>query len=103
MTRKERIGVFVCHCGNNIAGTVDVKQVVEELSHYPGVVHAEDYMYMCSDPGQELMRKAIREKAFHQRSRSKSKIRKRAGRRFLFQMSVTGGKQVPSRLAEKLL
>ena len=63
MARQERIGVFVCHCGNNIAGTVDVKQVIEELSHYPGVVHAEDYMYMCSDPGQELMRKAIREEA----------------------------------------
>ncbi|UCB42516.1 MAG: CoB--CoM heterodisulfide reductase iron-sulfur subunit A family protein [Dehalococcoidales bacterium] len=63
MARQERIGVFVCHCGNNIAGTVDIERVVEELSHYPGVVHVEDYMYMCSDPGQELMRKAIQEKA----------------------------------------
>jgi heterodisulfide reductase subunit A len=63
VARQERIGVFVCHCGNNIAGTVDVKRVVEELSHYPGVVHVEDYMYMCSDPGQDIMRKAIREKA----------------------------------------
>ncbi|HEY42317.1 MAG TPA: CoB--CoM heterodisulfide reductase iron-sulfur subunit A family protein [Dehalococcoidia bacterium] len=63
MARQVRIGVFVCHCGNNIAGTVDVKRVVEELSHYPGVVHAEDYMYMCSDPGQEIMKKAIREKS----------------------------------------
>ena len=61
--RLERIGVFVCHCGLNIAGTVDVKKVVEEISQYPGVVHAEEYIYMCSDPGQELMRKAIREKA----------------------------------------
>jgi heterodisulfide reductase subunit A len=61
--RLERIGVFVCHCGLNIAGTVDVKKVVEAIRHYPGVVHAEDYIYMCSDPGQELMRKAIREKA----------------------------------------
>ncbi|MDP2920182.1 MAG: CoB--CoM heterodisulfide reductase iron-sulfur subunit A family protein [Dehalococcoidia bacterium] len=57
--REERIGVFVCHCGLNIAGTVDVKRVVAEIKKYPGVVHAEDYMYMCSDPGQELMRKAI--------------------------------------------
>ena len=59
----ERIGVFVCHCGNNIAGSVDVKRVVEEISRYPAVVHAQDYIYMCSDPGQELMRKAIRDKA----------------------------------------
>jgi len=59
--KAERIGVFVCHCGLNIAGVVDVKKVVEEISKYPGVVYATDYMYMCSDPGQELMRKAIRE------------------------------------------
>ena len=57
-----RIGVFVCHCGLNIAGTVDVEKIVEEISRYPGVVHAENYMYMCSDPGQEVVRKAIREK-----------------------------------------
>ena len=57
----ERIGVFVCHCGKNIAGTVDVKRVVDEISRYPGVVHAEDYIFMCSDPGQDLMRRAIRE------------------------------------------
>lgn len=62
-TRLERIGVFVCHCGQNIAGSVDVKRVIEEIGQYPGVVHAEDYIYMCSDPGQELMRKAIKEKA----------------------------------------
>ena len=63
MTRpKERIGVFICHCGLNIAGAVDVQKVVDEIAKYPGVVHAEHYMYMCSDPGQELMRKAIREK-----------------------------------------
>jgi len=61
MKPLERIGVFVCHCGLNIAGTVDVKRVVAEISRYPGVVFATDYLYMCSDPGQELMRKAIRE------------------------------------------
>ena len=59
--RIDRIGVFVCHCGLNIAGSVDVKRVVEEIRQYPGVVHAEDYIYMCSDPGQELIRRAIRE------------------------------------------
>jgi heterodisulfide reductase subunit A len=58
----ERIGVFVCHCGLNIAGTVDVKKVAEVLSKYPGVVHAEDYKYMCSDPGQNLVVKAIKDK-----------------------------------------
>ena len=61
----ERIGVFVCHCGLNIAGSVDVARVVEEISHYPGVVHAERHMYMCSDPGQEVIRNAIREKGLH--------------------------------------
>ena len=43
-----RIGVFVCHCGSNIAATVDVKKVVEMALHEPGVVHAEDYQYMRS-------------------------------------------------------
>lgn len=58
----KRTGVFVCHCGINIAGTVDVKKVAEELSKYPGVVHAEDYVYVCSDPGQNLIVEAIKEK-----------------------------------------
>ena len=60
--KGKRIGVFVCHCGLNIAGSVDVEKVVEQIKDYPGVVHAEHYIYMCSDPGQELVRKAIREK-----------------------------------------
>jgi len=54
-----RIGVFVCHCGLNIAGTVDVEQVAQELQAYPGVAFATDYKYMCSDPGQELIRNSI--------------------------------------------
>ena len=48
----QRIGVFVCHCGSNIAATVDVKKVVEIIAKEPGVVHAEDYQYMCSEAGQ---------------------------------------------------
>ena len=60
--KEKRIGVFVCHCGLNIAGTVDVERVVEQIKDYPGVVHVEHYIYMCSDPGQELVRKAIKEK-----------------------------------------
>jgi heterodisulfide reductase subunit A len=55
----KRIGVFVCHCGTNIAGTIDVKRVVEEIEKYPEVVYAVDYQYMCSDPGQELIRDHI--------------------------------------------
>lgn len=57
-----RIGVFVCHCGSNIAATVDVKKVVELALREPGVVHAEDYPYMCSEAGQSRIAQAIREK-----------------------------------------
>ena len=56
-----RIGVFVCHCGENIARTVDCAKVAETLRDHPGVAVAEDYKYMCSDPGQALVKKAIEE------------------------------------------
>lgn len=56
-----RIGVFVCHCGLNIASTVDVERLAEALRTYPGVVFTADYKYMCSDPGQMLVRLAINE------------------------------------------
>ena len=55
-----RIGVFVCHCGLNIAGTVDVQHVAEALRGY-GVAFATDHTYMCSNPGQTLIRQAIEE------------------------------------------
>ena len=58
----QRIGVFVCHCGSNIAATVDVKKVVEMAKLEPGVVHAEDYQYMCSEAGQAKIDAAIKEK-----------------------------------------
>ncbi|MCI8853271.1 MAG: disulfide reductase, partial [Lachnospiraceae bacterium] len=58
----QRIGVFVCHCGSNIAATVDVVRVVEAVAKEPGVVHAEDYQYMCSEAGQLKIRQAIEEK-----------------------------------------
>ena len=58
----KKIGVFVCHCGLNIAGTVDVKAVSRETGEMEDVVHSEDYIYMCSDPGQLLIRNAVREK-----------------------------------------
>jgi heterodisulfide reductase subunit A len=56
-----RIGVFICHCGHNIAGTVDVEELAKRLRGHPDVAFSVDYKYMCSDPGQELIRKAIQE------------------------------------------
>jgi heterodisulfide reductase subunit A len=58
---KIRIGCYVCHCGVNIAATVDVKAVAEYAGSMPGVVISRDYKYMCSDPGQELIQQDIRE------------------------------------------
>jgi heterodisulfide reductase subunit A len=56
-----RIGVYVCHCGVNIAATVDVEAVATTAEQLPGVVVARDYTYMCSDPGQALIRQDIRD------------------------------------------
>ena len=56
-----RIGVFVCHCGTNIASTVDVKTVAETLGKEPSVVFATDYPYMCSEAGQNIIKDAIKE------------------------------------------
>jgi len=58
----KRTGVFVCHCGVNIAGTVDVEKLADEVGKHSGVVHAEDYVYLCSDPGQNLIQNAIKDK-----------------------------------------
>jgi heterodisulfide reductase subunit A len=57
-----KIGVFVCHCGENIGRTVDCPAVSKACASFPGVVYSEDYKYMCSDPGQNLIKQAIREK-----------------------------------------
>jgi heterodisulfide reductase subunit A len=60
----EKIGVYVCHCGSNIAGTVDVENVAkwaaDQLQHR-GVIIARDYKFMCSSLGQELIEKDIKE------------------------------------------
>ena len=56
---KERIGVYVCHCGTNISHTVDVKAVAEYARTLPGVVDVQEYKYMCSEPGQELIKQAV--------------------------------------------
>ena len=58
----EKLGVFVCHCGRNIAATVNIGKVIEAISDCPGVEHCEDYKYMCSDPGQSLIKRRIEEK-----------------------------------------
>ena len=54
-----RVGVFVCHCGLNIAGTVDVKAVAEYAKTIPDVVFVKENRYTCADPGQAEIRKAI--------------------------------------------
>ena len=57
-----KIGVFVCHCGENISATVDCVKVAETAGNYDGVTFSVDYKYMCSDPGQNLIKSAIKEK-----------------------------------------
>ncbi|MGZ4903249.1 MAG: 4Fe-4S binding protein [Halobacteriota archaeon] len=61
MDEEKRIGVFICHCGTNIAGVINVKDVVEYAKTLPNVAYAGDYTYMCSTPGQALMRDTIKE------------------------------------------
>jgi heterodisulfide reductase subunit A len=58
---NKKIGVFICHCGTNIAATVDCEALVRFSSIMPGVKIARDYRYLCSDPGQDLIKKDIRE------------------------------------------
>jgi heterodisulfide reductase subunit A len=58
---KVRTGVYVCRCGTNIAATVDVEAVATFATGLEGVVLAREYSYMCSDPGQDLIKQDIRE------------------------------------------
>lgn len=58
---KVRTGVYICHCGTNIAATVDVAAVADYAGGLDGVVLARDYAYMCSDPGQDLIKQDIRD------------------------------------------
>ena len=57
-----KIGVFVCHCGSNIAGTVDTARVAKAAMEFPEVTFSSDTMYACSEPGQDAIVEAIREK-----------------------------------------
>jgi len=61
-TKEKRIGLFVCHCGVNIASVVDVEKVAQVLKDYPGVSFSTNYVYMCSDPGQQMIIDTIKEK-----------------------------------------
>jgi len=56
---ERRLGVYICHCGVNIARTVDVEKVAEAASRLPGVAVAKTYQYMCSDPGQNLIKEDV--------------------------------------------
>ena len=57
---EERIGVFLCHCGTNIAGVVDIPKLAEYVRTLPGVAMVEEYKFMCSQPGQALIKEAIK-------------------------------------------
>ena len=57
-----KIGVFVCHCGENISATVDCEKVAQEALNIDGVEVSVDYKYMCSEPGQAMIKEAIKEK-----------------------------------------
>ena len=59
MSAEPRIGVYICHCGSNIAGTVDVEDVADFARQLNAVIVSRDYSFMCSNPGQELIRKDI--------------------------------------------
>jgi heterodisulfide reductase subunit A len=58
--KEVRIGVYICHCGSNIAGTVDVEELVKFAQKLPSVVVAKDYVYMCSEPGQSMIKEDIK-------------------------------------------
>jgi len=59
-TDEIRIGVFICHCGTNIAGVISPQELAEYAKTLPNVVFATDYRFMCSDPGQELIKEKIK-------------------------------------------
>ncbi len=65
LAEEPKIGVFVCHCGTNIAGTVDVKKVAEMAAKEPGVTHSETVIYACAPDGQQKIREIIKEKGLN--------------------------------------
>jgi len=65
MTEEPKIGVYTCHCGINIGGVVDIEEVMNYAATLPNVVVSEEYKYFCSDPGQEMIQKDIKEKGIN--------------------------------------
>lgn len=65
MNDDPRIGFYVCHCGTNIAATVDVEAVAHDMQGRPNVVVSRDYQFMCSQPGQDLIAQDIREQGLN--------------------------------------
>ena len=64
-TEEPKIGVYTCHCGINIGGVVDIDAVKEYAATLPNVVLSEEYKYMCSDPGQDMIQKDVKEKGIN--------------------------------------
>jgi len=59
-SKTDRVGVYICHCGGNISDHVDVQKLAENAKKIPGVTTVHTNMFMCSDPGQELIQEDIR-------------------------------------------
>lgn len=64
-TEEPKIGVYVCHCGINIGGVIDIEAIKEYAATLPNVEISEEYKYFCSDPGQEMIQKDIKEKGIN--------------------------------------
>jgi heterodisulfide reductase subunit A len=64
-TEEPKIGVYVCHCGINIGGVADVPALAEYAATLPNVEVSEEYKYFCSDPGQEMIKKDVKEKGIN--------------------------------------
>ena len=54
-----KTGIFICHCGHNIKQTIDVKKVSEYFRKFPSVTVSKDYAFVCSEPGQDMIRESI--------------------------------------------
>ncbi|MHA1333525.1 MAG: 4Fe-4S dicluster domain-containing protein [Candidatus Odinarchaeia archaeon] len=65
MPERPKVGVFICHCGTNIAGVIDVKKVAEQIGKIPDVEVSTDYLFMCSEAGQKLIKEHIKKKGLN--------------------------------------
>jgi heterodisulfide reductase subunit A len=62
---EEKVGIYICHCGGNISDHVDVHRLAENVKNIPGVAAVHTDMFMCSDPGQELIQNDIKTKTIN--------------------------------------